>query len=108
MKNSLFVRLMAAFVVSYVVLSMDDSWAATLAAACPDGWYAVEEPYITIDTVCATGYEDFGVAESCEVTNPNSDCYLFAVAGVSYSDASGTFEYTESCDEFEESSSSSS
>ena len=95
--------LMAVFIASYFMLCMDDGWAMS----CPDGWYAIDESYTSIDNTCSTGYMDMGSAETCDVANPNSECYLFAPTGVSYSDNSGTYEYTEPC-EFEEESSSSS
>ena len=107
-KNYTFVRMGAALIVAYI-LPYVDADAASPKATCPDGWYAVDEPETMIATTCpSSGYIDMGTAETCEVTNPNSDCYIFAPAGMSFDDSAGTYSYSEDCDDLEESSSSSS
>lgn len=67
------------------------------ATDCPSGYIAVNEPYITIATSCPSDTVDLGTAESCLVSNPAGDCVMYAPAGVSYTNDSGTYEYTEAC-----------
>ena len=71
--------------------------AAAPGTSCPSGYIAINSPYITIATTCPSGTTAVGTAESCLVSNPSGDCIMYAPAGVSYTDNSGTYEYTAPC-----------
>ena len=49
-------------------------------------------------TSCPSGYTtSAGTATSCIASNPGGSCIMYAPVGVSYTDATGTYEYTEAC-----------
>ena len=74
------------------------SFAAAPSTSCPSGYVAVEEEYLIIsDGSCPSGYTSVGTADSCLVTSPSGACIMYAPAGVSYTDESGTYEYTSAC-----------
>ncbi len=64
-------------------------------ASCPTGYTMVNEPHLSIGlNLC---YNNVGDAPSCLDDNPEPVCFMYAPAGVSYVDSSGTYEYTEPC-----------
>ena len=66
--------------------------------SCPTGYVAVVEEYMEIaDSACPVGYTSVGTADSCLVSSPAGSCIMYAPAGVRYSDASGTYEFTAAC-----------
>ncbi|MBP3316511.1 MAG: hypothetical protein J6L70_02850 [Alphaproteobacteria bacterium] len=71
--------------------------AAAPSVSCPSGYIAIDSPYITIATSCPSGTVSVGTAESCLVSSPSGDCIMYAPAGVSYTDDSGTYEFTDAC-----------
>ncbi|MBQ3038946.1 MAG: hypothetical protein IJD41_00095 [Alphaproteobacteria bacterium] len=71
--------------------------AATPSTSCPAGYIAIDEEYITIATTCPSGTVSVGTAESCLVSSPAGSCIMYAPAGMSYTDDSGTYEYTDAC-----------
>lgn len=71
--------------------------AAAPSTSCPTGYIAIDEEYLTIATTCPSGTVSAGDAESCLVSSPAGDCIMYAPAGVSYTDDSGTYEFTEAC-----------
>lgn len=72
--------------------------AAEPSTSCPSGYVAVVEEHMDIaNTSCPSGYTSAGTATSCLVTSPDGSCIMYAPAGVSYTDATGTYEYTEAC-----------
>ncbi len=74
------------------------AFAAAPSTSCPSGYVAVVEEYMTIaDSSCPTGYTSASTADSCLVSSPSGSCIMFAPTGVSYTDASGTYEYTAAC-----------
>ena len=74
------------------------SFAAAPSTSCPSGYVAVVEEYMTIaNSSCPTGYTSAGTADSCLVSNPSGSCIMYAPTGISYTDASGTYEYTAAC-----------
>ncbi|MBE6459358.1 MAG: hypothetical protein E7009_00010 [Alphaproteobacteria bacterium] len=73
------------------------AYATAPSTSCPAGYIAIDEEYITIATTCPSGTVSVGVAESCLVSNPAGDCIMYAPAGVSYTDESGTYEFTDPC-----------
>ena len=56
---------------------------------------------LAIAPVCAIAaepsYTSAGTATSCIASNPGGSCIMYAPVGVSYTDATGTYEYTEAC-----------
>ena len=73
------------------------AYATAPSTSCPSGYIAIDAPQITIATTCPSGTTAIGTAESCLVSNPAGDCIMYAPAGVSYTDSTGTYEYTEAC-----------
>ena len=71
--------------------------AAVPSTSCPAGYIAIDEEYITIATTCPSGTISVGTAESCLVASPSGSCIMYAPAGVSYTDSSGTYEFTDAC-----------
>ena len=107
MKEIMLIRFSAIVVTVYFLLYIYEARAVTPMTSCPEGWHAVDDSYVKIATSCSTDYVDAGTTLSCEeATQDDEYCYMYAPAGVSYTDASGTYEFTEAC-EMEESSSSS-
>ena len=85
--------------ISYLlfVLMPLPAMAATPSTSCPSGYIAIDAPDITIATTCPSGTVSVGTAESCLVSNPLGNCIMYAPAGVSYTDSTGTYVYTEAC-----------
>ncbi len=73
------------------------AYATAPSTSCPTGYIAIDEPQITIATTCLSGTTAIGTAESCLVSNPAGDCIMYAPAGVSYTDDTGTYEFTDAC-----------
>ena len=72
--------------------------AAEPSTSCPSGYVAVVEEHMDIaNTSCPSGYTSAGTATSCLVTSPDGSCIMYAPVSVSYTDATGTYEYTEAC-----------
>ena len=72
--------------------------AATPSTSCPSGYVAIVEEYMEIaNSSCPTGYTSAGTADSCLVSTPSGSCIMYAPTGISYTDASGTYEYTAAC-----------
>lgn len=66
--------------------------------SCPSGYVAVVEEYMGIaNSSCPSGYTSAGTATSCLVASPDGSCIMYAPVGVSYTDATGTYEYTSAC-----------
>lgn len=66
--------------------------------SCPSGYITVVEEYMDIaDSSCQSEYTPAGTADSCLVSNPSGSCIMYAPTGISYTDASGTYEYTVAC-----------
>ena len=72
--------------------------AAAPSTSCPSGYVAVVEEHMDIaNTSCPSGYTSAGTATSCIASNPGGSCIMYAPVGVSYTDATGTYEYTSAC-----------
>ncbi len=72
-------------------------FAATPSTSCPSGYIAVNAPAITIATTCPSDTVSAGTANSCLTSNPAANCIMYAPAGVSYTDVSGTYEFSDAC-----------
>ncbi|MBE6459896.1 MAG: hypothetical protein E7009_02840 [Alphaproteobacteria bacterium] len=71
--------------------------AAGPSTSCPSGYIAIDEPNITIATSCPSGMVSAGIAESCLSSSLAAECYMYAPVGISYTDSTGTYEYTDAC-----------
>ena len=72
--------------------------AAGPSTSCPSGYVAVVEEYMDIaNSSCPSGYTSAGAATSCLASSPGGSCIMYVPVGVSYTDATGTYEYTEAC-----------
>lgn len=67
------------------------------ATSCPNGYVSITESAMSIATTCPNGTVSAGVAESCLVESPAGSCIMYAPVGISYTDTSGTYEFTEPC-----------
>ena len=74
------------------------AFAAAPSTSCPSGYVAVVEEYMDIaNTSCPSGYTSAGTATSCIASNPGGSCIMYAPVGVSYTDATGTYEFKRAC-----------
>ena len=72
--------------------------AAEPSTSCPSGYVAVVEEHMDIaNTSCPSGYTSAGTATSCIASNPGGSCIMYAPVGVSYTDATGTYEFKRAC-----------
>ena len=72
--------------------------AAAPSTSCPSGYTAVVEEYMDIaNNSCPSGYTSAGTATSCIASNPGGSCIMYAPVGVSYTDATGTYEFEQAC-----------
>ena len=73
------------------------TFANTPSTSCPTGYIALDEEYITVATTCPSGTISVGTAESCLGTTTNGECYMYTPVGMSFTDDSGTYEFTDVC-----------
>ena len=73
--------------------------AAEPSTSCPSGYVTVTEEYMTIanGSSCPSGYTAAGTATSCIASSPGGSCIMYAPAGVSYTDSTGTYEFDQAC-----------
>ncbi|MBE6460199.1 MAG: hypothetical protein E7009_04445 [Alphaproteobacteria bacterium] len=71
--------------------------AATPSTECPAGYISVNAPAISVATTCPSDTVSAGTANSCLTSNPAANCIMYAPAGVSYTDVSGTYEFSDAC-----------
>ena len=72
--------------------------ASAPSTSCPSGYVAVVEEHMDIaNSSCPSGYTSAGTATSCIASTPGGSCIMYAPVSVSYTDATGTYEYTEAC-----------
>ncbi len=89
---------MKRIIVVIMVIAPIGAIAAAPSTSCPSGYVAVVEEYMTIaNSSCPTGYTSAGTADSCLVSTLSGSCIMYAPTGISYTDASGTYEYTAAC-----------
>ena len=81
-----------------VVATPYTSFAATPSTSCPAGYTAITEEHMTIaNTSCPSNYSSAGTTTSCIASNPGGSCIMYAPVGVSYTDATGTYEFEQPC-----------
>ena len=74
------------------------AFAAAPSTSCPAGYVSVVEPYMEIaDSTCPSGYASAGTADSCLISSPAGSCIMYASTGVTYTDDSGSYEFTSAC-----------
>ena len=89
---------MKRIIVLVLAIAPVGAFAAAPSTSCPSGYVAVVEDYMTIaNSSCPSGYTSAGTATSCIVTSPGGSCIMYAPVGVSYTDSTGTYEYTSAC-----------
>ena len=84
----------------FVILAIAPAcaFAAEPSTSCPSGYVAVVEDYMDIaNSSCPSGYSSAGTATSCIASNPGGSCIMYAPVGVSYTDATGTYEFEQPC-----------
>lgn len=68
------------------------------ATTCPVGYITIASDNVTqIATTCPMGYIAVGTAKSCLSDDYIGGCYMYAPAGMSYTDDTGTYEFTDAC-----------
>lgn len=73
-------------------------YAAAPTIYCPSGFVAVNEAYLTIaGDVCPPGTTSVGIAKSCLVSTPSGTCIMYAPTNTTYTDSTGSYEFTEIC-----------
>ena len=89
---------MKRIIVLILAIAPVGAFAAGPSTSCPSGYVTVVEEYMDIaSSSCPSGYTSAGTATSCLASNPGGSCIMYAPVGVSYTDATGTYEYTEAC-----------
>ena len=74
------------------------AFAAAPSTSCPSGYVTVVEEYMDIaDSSCPTGYTSAGTADSCLASSPAGSCIMYVPTGVTYTDDSGSYEFTSAC-----------
>ena len=74
------------------------AFAAAPSTSCPAGYVTVVEKYMEIaDSTCPSGYTSAGTAYSCLISSPAGSCIMYAPTGVTYTDDSGSYEFTSAC-----------
>ena len=74
------------------------AFAAAPSTSCPAGYVAVVESYMEIaNSTCPSGYTSAGTAYSCLASSPAGSCIMYAPTGVTYTDSSGSYEFTSAC-----------
>lgn len=74
------------------------AFAAAPSTSCPAGYVTVAEEYMEIaDGSCPAGYTSVGTADTCLVSSPSGSCIMYAPTGVTYTDDSGSYEFTSAC-----------
>ena len=90
--------MMKYFYVYLCLLIPSALYAAAPSTSCPTGYVAVVESYMEIaDSTCPSGYTSAGTANSCLVSSPAGSCIMYAPTGVTYTDSSGSYEFTSAC-----------
>ena len=86
------------FYVYLFLLIPSTVYAAAPSTSCPAGYVAVVESYMEIaDSTCPSGYTSAGTADSCLISSPAGSCIMYAPTGVTYTDSSGSYEFTSAC-----------
>ena len=89
---------MKRIIVLYLAIAPVCAIAAEPSTSCPSGYVAVVEEHMDIaNNSCTSGYTSAGTATSCLVTSPDGSCIMYAPVGVSYTDATGTYEFEQAC-----------
>ena len=72
--------------------------AAEPSTSCPARYISINEDVMTIaDSTCPSGYVSAGTAASCLVSSPAGSCIMYAPTGTTYTDDSGSYEFTCAC-----------
>lgn len=70
-------------------------FAGAPSTSCPDGLVAIRENDVVIATECPRG--TVGVTITSCLETAVDGCYMYAPVGMSYTDDTGTYEFTEAC-----------
>lgn len=86
------------FVISCLCIISTPGMAITPSTSCPSGYVTITEEYLDIaSNFCTSGYTSAGTATSCLASSPTGSCIMYAPAGTSYTDSSGTYEFEQAC-----------
>lgn len=73
------------------------TYGAAPATSCPSGYVALEEPYLTIANSELSCINSAGTATTCLTDNPAGVCFMYVPTGTTYTDESGSYEFTSIC-----------
>lgn len=74
------------------------AWGGKLLTSCPAGYYMISgDTASTIAETCPTGYYAVSTAESCLADSFVGACFMYAPVGMSFTDDTGTYEFTDAC-----------
>ena len=82
-----------AFIIAFMPMC---AYSVAPSTSCPTGYVTVTRSNFIMATACPTGYVAARKLNSC-LNNATYDCWLYAPAGMSFTDESGTYEYTDVC-----------
>lgn len=72
--------------------------AAEPSISCPTGYVRVLETAMSISNgACPANTTSVGTADSCLVSFPAGSCMMFAPADTTFTDDTGSYEFTEIC-----------
>lgn len=82
----------------FIVFLSVSAYAATPSTSCPSGYLAITQNSMNLTSgVCSSGYTSVGTVTSCLVASPDGVCMMYVPSGITYSDDTGTYEYTDIC-----------
>ncbi|MBQ3039485.1 MAG: hypothetical protein IJD41_02915 [Alphaproteobacteria bacterium] len=84
-------------IIALFILMPWPAFAEAPSTSCPSEYITIDTPEITIATTCPSGTVSLGSADSCLAQNPSIDCWMYAPVGMSFTDNSGTYEFTDVC-----------
>lgn len=71
--------------------------AAAPSTSCPAGYVEVAESLTISGGACPSGTTSIGTADSCLVASPAGSCMMYAPTGMTFTDDTGSYEFTEIC-----------
>ena len=72
-------------------------FAVTLTTTCPSGYKTINRPEFRLATTCDSSEKSIGTISTCLTDSPAAVCWLYAPTNTQFSDATGTYEFTEIC-----------
>ncbi len=88
------------FILSFYMI-IYSAWANSPITTCPSDYLSVEDSLnvksVLIADTCPPNYVSAGTITSCLVSSAAGDCWMYVPVGTTYTDAYGSYQYTEIC-----------